>query len=82
MVADPICERCGRAKVWIGIGPGAEPICPQSCAPVLPGTRCPKCKSFKIEPFYFVTMFGIPVKSDNTMHCIDCGKVFDKKDAL
>src|SRR5438874_6469343 len=46
-----VCTRCEKAMTWIGIGPGAEPICLTSCEPVLPGTRCPNCKSFNIQVF-------------------------------
>ena len=83
MIADPQCERCGLRKVWIGIGPGAVPECPKGCDPVLPGSKCPHCRSLKIEPFEmgvagWFGAFGNP----DCWHCIDCGKVFSKKDAI
>lgn len=78
VTADPTCTRCGRRMVWIGIGPGAVPECPLRCAPVPPNSRCPKCRSLKIEKY---TLYQFPIPSD-TWHCWDCGKIFDKKDAV
>lgn len=78
MNANPRCDRCSAALVWIGIGPGAEPFCPRDCAPIDPGTRCPKCKSLKIEPYSVVGYFIVLPDT----HCVDCGNVFWKKDAL
>lgn len=33
------CVYCGRAPVWIGIGPGAQLECPGECG------ACPLCKA-------------------------------------
>lgn len=78
MIANPKCERCSSVLVWIGIGPGADPACLNRCPPVIPGTRCPKCKSFDIED-YSVDGFYVAVPD---RHCIACGAVFWKRDAL
>lgn len=43
MNANPKCRLCGRAMVWIGIGGGAEPACPEDCS------ACVKCKHPKAE---------------------------------
>ena len=80
MIADPTCDRCGRPKVWIGIGSGAVPVCLDGCAPVLPNTRCPKCRSFDIEPFDQWNGWYPPPADQH--HCVPCGAVFAKKDAV
>ncbi len=82
MIADPVCQRCSGRMTWNGIGPGAEPFCPRNCDPVLPGTRCPRCKSFAIAPFVAVNWFGIPMTDEDSMSCSPCGKVFKKGEAL
>lgn len=82
MNANPRCERCRRLMVWVGISSGAEPFCPDYCAPLHPDEICPKCHHFGTEDFEVQDMgpmgwFG-PSISVTKRHCLACGHVFDK----
>lgn len=73
-VADPRCERCSRAKVWIGIGPGAVAECVRCDV----GVPCPRCGSRATEPFRTYSYWSAYVREDDAKkhHCWPCGHVF------
>jgi hypothetical protein len=67
--------------VWIGIGPGAEAVCPKECEL---GPACPKCGSRNTEEFtipgttswsYFTPVHVTPDRDG--WHCWGCGEVWE-----
>lgn len=76
-VADPVCPRCRRRMVFIGLGPAAEP----ACVACKDGPRCPQCRSVDTEPFRVQrTSWSLIAMPENSHHCVPCGHVFIPED--
>lgn len=75
----PVCGRCKAPAVYIGIGPAAELACKYDCE-----GRCPKCYSIEVEPFTLWNGFGTlsTAASDDVMHCLACGRLFEQDGTL
>lgn len=75
--ANPKCEHCSKPMVFIGIGPGAEPIRVCECES---GPPCTTCGSRHTEPFVtwsYNYWSGTREEHDNgTYRCITHGHVF------